>query len=213
MIGIAFTAGIADAQVAPAYAGELNRVVEQCIVSDSSREVDATSLRTFEFPQTIFPVDGGKVLLRAYDPLKLRMDERSETVTVEGWDISLKCEQVYDLPRYVVRQFLGLLAKSNARTLTNAEQMRWLKILDQVDFQQFCIDRAMPHYLEGTLISRRLGQPSMVEWADGSRNSLHARVALPLTPLEPGDDFAAYVKLGKDNEVISIESVSLLATV
>lgn len=71
----------------------------------------------------------------------------------------------------------------------------------------------MPHYLEGTLISRRLGQPAMIEWADGSRTSLHARVALPLTPLEAGDDFAAYVKLGNDNEVVSIESVSMLAAV
>jgi len=210
---IAFTAGVADAQVSPAYAGEINRVVDQRIVGGGGADIDASKLRTFQFPQTMFPVDGGKVLLRTYEPLKLLMDERSETFVVEGWDIRLRCDQVYELPRHVVRKFLGLLAKANARTLTTSDQVQWLSILDQVDFKQFSIDRAMPHYLEGTLISRRLGQPAMVEWADGSRTSLHARVALPLTPLEPGDDFAAYVKLGNDNEVVSIESVSMLAAV
>jgi hypothetical protein len=210
---IAFTAGIADAQVSPAYAGEMNRVVDQRIVAANGADIDATKLRVFEFPQKMFPVDGGKVLLRAYEPLKLIMDERSETFTVEGWDIRLPCNQVHELSRHIVRKFLGLLAKANARTLMTSDQLLWLSILDQVDFKQFCIDRAMPHYLEGTLISRRLGQPAMVEWADGSRTTLHARVALPLSPLEPGEDFAAYVKLGNDNEVVSIESVSLLAAV
>lgn len=210
---IAFTAGIADAQVSPAYAGEINRVVDQRIVGAGGADIDAAKLRTFEFPQTMFPVDGGKVLLRTYKPLNLLMDERSETFVIEGWDIRLPCENVHEVPRHVVRKFLGLLAKANARVLTAADKQQWLSVLDQVDFKQFSIDRAMPHYLEGTLISRRLGQPAMVEWADGSRTSLHARVALPLTPLEPGDDFAAYVKLGNDNEVVSIESVSMLAAV
>lgn len=210
---IAFTAGIADAQVSPAYAGEMSALVGQRIVAVNRADIDAAKLRVFEFPQKLFPVDGGKVLLRTYAPLKLTMDERSETFAVEGWDIRLSCNQVHELPRHVVRKFLGLLAKANARSLTASDELLWLRILDQVDFKQFCVDRAMPHYLEGTLISRRLGQPAMVEWADGSRSSLHARVALPLTPLEPGDDFAAYVKLGTDNEVLSIESVSLLAAV
>jgi hypothetical protein len=52
-----------------------------------------------------------------------------------------------------------------------------------------------------------------VEWHDGSRQKLRHEVASALTEVNVKERFSAFVKLGKDNEPLAIERVSLLSNV
>jgi hypothetical protein len=110
----------------------------------------------------------------------------------------------------MTRKFVELFSKSEARCLSDAETRTWVRILDQVDYASFCIERAAPHYVEGTLLRK---QPVWrVEWHDGEKTKITPAVAVPLRILNDGDQFGAFVKLGRDNEVKSIERVTILPT-
>ena len=84
----------------------------------------------------------------------------------------------------------------------------WLHVLDEVDYTQFCVDRAAPHYVEGTLL--RHTPVCRVEWHDGEFENLNPQAATALRFLEAGQRFGAFVKLGKANEVKSIERVTMV---
>ncbi len=127
---------------------------------------------------------------------------------VEGWNIQMSCAEAPDLPRHIARRFLELFSKADARILSAAEEQDWLSVLDQVDYTQFCIDRAAPHYVEGTL--RRQTPVCRVEWHDGELENLDRQAAATLACLEPGQRFAAFAKLGKANEVKWLERVMMV---
>jgi len=171
---------------------------------------DPIRLRYFTYRQTAFPVDGGRILLRTREPLRLMVDEQSLYFDVEGWGIRLPCVQAHDLPRQVVRTFLKLESMAADRALSHAETQQWLQILDLVDYQQFCMDRAAPHYVEGRLIDHEIGQAALVEWADQTMAKIPSRIATALSMLLPGEHFSAFVKFGQDNEPCFIESVNFL---
>lgn len=115
------------------------------------------------------------------------------------------------LPRAAVRKFLFLLDLAETENLTRLDKATWLRICDWVDFQQFSIDCAAPHYAEGMLCSR--GKLTVVEWCNGCRETLDWHVAQALREVDPGERFSAFVKLGKDNKALAIERVSLLSPV
>lgn len=164
-------------------------------------------VQTFQFAQQIFAMDDGQTLLRLHKPLKLIVDRQTAEFDVEGWGIHMQCADVAELPRRIARRFLSFLSKSDAGLLNSREKSEWLDILDQVDTTQFNIDRAAPRYVEGTLKRK---SPTVVEWHDGANEQINPALAAVFFPLDPGDRFSAFVKLGKNNNTLKIERVSLI---
>lgn len=164
-------------------------------------------VHTYRFPQLYFPVDDGRTLLRLNSPLSLLLDKRTMVFEVKDWDIFMETGQAHELPKQIARRFLTLFGKADSQTLTPEEKIQWLKICDQVDVAQFNVDRSAPHYMEGK-VKRKA--PLTVEWHDGTNEQLPARLAANFHPLEAGDNFSAFVKMGKANVSLAIERLTIL---
>lgn len=162
----------------------------------------------YRLNQRIIPLDGGSLLLRLRRTLSLAVDPQTMTFDVEGWNIQLPVDQVADVPRYIARRFVELFSKADARILSVGDAQDWLRILEEVDFAQFSIDRSAPHYVEGTLL--RHTPVCRVEWHDGEISNLEGEAAMALHWMEPNQRFGAFVRLGKGNVVKSIERVTLV---
>jgi hypothetical protein len=194
------------------YVREIDSQVSyvQQIESDVNNEqFDAAFLSCFEFPQTIIPLDDAGTLLRLWEPLVLRVNGLDDTFQVDDWNITMPCDDVHLLPERLARKFMEFFGKSETGRITADEEAQWMKILDTVDYQQFAIDRAPAHYMEGVLLMK---SPHLrVEW-NGEEHSerLSNKVSASLSLLREGDEFSAYCKLGLDNEIRSMERVTLL---
>ena len=154
---------------------------------------------SFRFDQKIIPLDGGALMLRLHRSLRLAVDPQTMQFEVDGWNIQMPCADAPALPHRIARRFLELFSKGDARILSSEEERDWLSVLDQVDYTQFCVDRAAAHYIEGTLL--RHTPVCRVEWHDGELENLNKQAAVALACLEPGQRFGAFAKLGKSNEV------------
>ncbi len=174
----------------------------------ASFEPEKVERPIFLFRRWVLPIEGGKVLLRLTQPLQVAVNPRTMECEVLGWDVRMPVGTVEEIPKALARRFLQLFSKADAEQLDEKDRGYWMNILDQVDFPAFTVDRAAPHYVEGTL--RRAGPPCMVDWHDGEREKIDPHVARALGCLTSGDDFGAYVKLGMDNRALSIERVVLL---
>lgn len=164
-------------------------------------------VQRFTLPQQIIPLDEGRTLLRLRKAPTLKVNTRTMEFEAEEWGITMPCDKVEDLPRQIARRFLTLFSKADQDSMEPQERVEWLKLLDNVDFAQFSIDRSAPQYLEGTLVGKN---PPRVEWHDGATEILPLSLASSLFPLDPGDNFSAFVKVGRDNRTLSIERVSLI---
>jgi hypothetical protein len=162
---------------------------------------------SYRFNQLLFPLDDGRTLLRLHYPLTLLLDKRTMQFEVKDWGVHMDTAQAYDLPRQIARRFLTFFGKADSQSLTEPEKLEWLRICDQVDVAHFNADRSAPHYAEGTLKKKN---PLAVEWHDGVRENLPSRLAANFHPLEEGDNFSAFIKMGKGNETLNIERVSIL---
>lgn len=175
------------------------------------KEPSPETFTYFAFEQSVFPLEGGRVALRLRKPLMLHVDTNTLRFTVCDWGIEMDITELPQLPRAVTRLFLRLLHAADNEALTEAEQARWLKITDYIDFKQFTIDRSPPRYMEGKLRTR--GEVTVVEWHDGETERLGAQVARGLSDVDPGERFGAFVKLGKDDGAVDISRVTLLPEV
>jgi hypothetical protein len=172
------------------------------------REPSHEGFLTFVFEQTLITLEGGRQTLKLSKPLNLRINPDTMRFTVEDWGIELDCMQLPQVPREVARRFLLLLSAAENESLSDADQAAWLRISDYVDYQQFSSDRSAPRYMEGTLLSN--ATVVIVEWHDGSHETLDWHVARALSEVNPGERFSAFVKLGKGDKAMAIERVSLL---
>lgn len=172
------------------------------------QEPRADRKTAYRFNQRIIPLDGGSLLLRLRHSLNLAVDPKTMRFEVEGWNIQLPVEAAADVPRQIARRFSELFSKADARILSDAEEQDWLRVLDQVDFTQFSIDRSAPHYVEGILL--RHTPVCRVEWHDGETTNLESGAAMALHWMEPNQRFGAFAKLDRDNVVKSLERVTLI---
>lgn len=177
----------------------------------TSHEPAKVSRPKYAFNQRFLPIEGGRLLLRLNIAPELEIDSASMEFDVVNWGVRLPCARAEELPNALARQFLTFFSKADAQSLTEQEEALWLRILDQVDYTGFCIDRAAPHYIEGHLA--RLEPICLVDWHDGQRQQIEGEALGALRILRPGDRFGAYVKLGRDNSVKTIERLILLSTV
>ncbi len=194
-----------DAEAAESYSPQLpSRLIAR---------IEPTWLRRqrYAYKRSVLPIEGGRVLLRLTEPPMIEVDPASKECEVIGWGIRMSRDFIHELPKKMARRFLDLFSKADSSRLNEEERQCWMGILDQVDFPAFCIDRAAPHYLEGRLA--RLDPVCLVDWHDGERQQIGREAARSLGCLRPGDEFGAYVKLGKQNSVLSIERITLLAPV
>jgi hypothetical protein len=173
---------------------------------DAKASLLAPEQRTFAFKQRILPLGDGTFLRLRKDPI-IHLDRSGMSGVVEAWNLAIQIADLHTLPRCIARKFLLHHAKALAQELTEAEQEEWLVMLEAVDYRAFCIERAQPHYVEGELLA---GDRLRVEWEDGSVETLPYRLKSFLALLEPGDRFSAYAKLGHDNQVLTLSSVTPL---
>jgi hypothetical protein len=202
------------------FIGELNRAptfdsnrhIPQVVVDAKySGRQDPTqeNFLDFVFDQTTIPLEGGNHNFKLLKPLVLRINHSTLRFTVTDWGIEMDCGSLGQLPREIARRFLQLLSGAENESLSEADQAHLLRIADYVDFQQFSINRSAPRYMEGKLISN--AENVIVLWHDGSREQIDHNVAKTLSEVNVGEQFSAFVKLGKDDKSRAIERVSLLS--
>ncbi len=164
----------------------------------------------YKLDRELLSLEGGHLLVRLREPLVVEVEPATMTCGVFDWGVSLPVTQVADLPNRLARQFLNLFSKADRGLLSEQESDQWLKVVDQVDYRRFCIDRAAPQYLEGTIQTK---QPTfvIVRWYDDTTEKIEFPVASALSVLWKGDEFGAYVKLGLGNKTLSIERITILS--
>ena len=104
--------------------------------------------------QTFIALEGGSVLIRLLGDSKIAVEKASMECELIGWGIKFPTSEVANLPKMMARRFLELFSKADAGTLNEQDEAAWLQVVDRIDYASFCSDRAAPHYVEGTLISR-----------------------------------------------------------
>ena len=124
--------------------------------------------------------------------------------------VEAPASQPAELTRQMARKFLHLFSKAQSNSLEDSEAIQWMTIVGQVDYADFTAQWSDPVYLEGKLI-RRLPEV-LVEWHDGERQVVPAKVANALCLVDAGEHFSAMVKFGKDNQLLEISKVSALAS-
>lgn len=193
----------------PAF--DFNEPVIQ-VVEDATYAGDeqptAANFQTFTLEQPTISIEGGNQSLRLVKPLTLQMNFETMRFKVIDWGIEMDYLDLPRLPREIARRFLILFNNANNESFTEKDQADWLHIIDYIDFTQFSIDRSVPRYMTGTLLSR--GDHTFVEWHDGSHEKLHSNVASALNEVNVKEQFSAFVKLGRNNIVSAIERVSIL---
>ena len=164
---------------------------------------------TFELKRQILSLEGGKLLLRLRSPILVSLNSETWESEVKAWDVRVPVSQTAQIPQKLSKQFLRLFSKADRDLLSEAEQATWISILGQVDFRQFSIDRAAPHYLEGKLTQRQPGFVR-VEWHDGDVEKINFPAASAFSDLDVGEEFSARVKLGLNEKTITAEQITIL---
>jgi hypothetical protein len=160
-----------------------------------------------EFEQLVFRIEDG-VFLRLLKPLELSL--AGHDVEVRGWGLRVPAIELDRLDAAVVRYFLLLQGKAEHQALSGDEHTAWMYIVDTIDYQRLCADRARPAYAEGTIRTARGDGAVYIEWQDGEREWLPARTAGALTWLRPGDAFGAFVRHDVSGRATRIEGVTSL---
>jgi hypothetical protein len=177
----------------------------------ATKEPTSQIRRAFALQKSVLQLEPGRLQLKLTAPPLIAVNPNTLECEVLGWDVYMSASEAENIPRAMTRRFLELFSKADIGRLEEHEQQCWVNILDQIDYQAFCIDRAAPHYMEGLVVTR---QPNftLVEWHDGTREKLEPHVARSLAFLECGDEFGAFVKLGRDNKALQIENITILET-
>ncbi|MBN2450841.1 MAG: hypothetical protein JXR77_10660 [Lentisphaeria bacterium] len=160
-----------------------------------------------EFGQMLFCIEDG-ISLRLRKPLELLRHGRE--VEIRGWGLRVPVLGLDRLDAAVVRHFLLLQGKAERQALSEDEHSAWMCIVDAIDYQRLCVDRARPAYAEGTIRTVREDGAVYVEWQDGEREWVPARTAGALTWLRPGDAFGAFVRQDVSGRATRVEGVTSL---
>ena len=168
--------------------------------------------QTFSLRRSVLQIEPGQLQLRLTETPQIVVDPASLECEVVGWDVRLHASEAEKFPSAMARKFLELFSKADQGRLSESEQATWVDVLDQVDFQTFCIDRAQPHYMEGVVTDKQPGF-IRVEWHDGAREKIETPAHRPLQHLAKGDAFGAWVKLGRDNRATRIECVTMVESI
>ena len=175
---------------------------------DTSKGLQGRKVKNFKFRLSSIPLDGGKTTLRLYEDPVIEVDHDKMECKVMHWEVNLPLTKVEYISRTLARRFVELYSKSLDERLNEQEEAHWLNIVQRVDYQSFCADRAAARYIEGTIIG--LEPVITVDWHDGEREELSPAVARSINILNPGDRFGGWIKWDRNQRVKSIENIKLL---
>ncbi len=145
--------------------------------------------------------------------LMLEVYINAGVVRIKDWGIKLSLydeAQEIEWDRVILRKFLDLYGKAESGSLDESEREQWGSIIEQVDYQRFCAERAPEIYIEGTYI----GQDAKgwnVRLHDGTARQIDLDTGASLRLLEVGERFGAMVRLGNHGSIISMSNISMLA--
>src|SRR5215472_14302543 len=69
----------------------------------------------YVYRRKVLPIEGGRVLLRLTQNPIVEVDPATRECEALGWDITMPCEKVENLPQEMARRFLDLFSKADAR--------------------------------------------------------------------------------------------------
>jgi hypothetical protein len=162
----------------------------------------------FRYRKRRIALDRRRVLLRLWNDIEIDVRPKTGVGNVVGWNIEFPLEKVSDVEHMIARKFLSLFSKAKLRELNEYEQADWIRILDAVDYRAFTADWAAPRYVEGRILAKR--PRFRIEWNDGKTEYIQTAASEALLVLEVADKFGAYVKWGSDEQVKTIERVTIL---
>ena len=167
---------------------------------------------SYKLDRKVLGIEGGRLLIHLREPILVELDPQNWTGHVVGWNLVVPAGDIQLLPKILARKFLTLFSKADRNELSQHESAEWVEILDRVDYRRFSIDRAPARYLEGELLDRH-SNFLRVKWHDGVVQKIERPLASALAALATGDEFGCYVKIGLNDEVKSIERLSILSAV
>jgi hypothetical protein len=164
---------------------------------------------TVAFKQQVIALDSAGQSLRLRRDAALRLNLVTQEFDVVGWGLRMKLRDVESLPREMARQYLLLWSRSERRQLHGDDAGHWAQILEQVDFQAFCNERAPYLYVEGEVLGRSR-EGTVVKWADGREETVRGRFGKVFDMVNPGELFSASAKQDRTGRLSGIEHVTVL---
>lgn len=161
------------------------------------------------FPQTVMPLGDGDKTLRFWSQPRMRYDSARAIVELQPWNIRVRMEDAGQIPREIVRTFLRLWTKAERQTLSEQEAPRWAEMLEQVDFQQFCIEHAPARYMQG-ILKAKTDNITTVLWQDGTEENVSGAPRAALDLVNEGEAFSAHVRLDRRAHAAEIANVAIL---
>lgn len=176
--------------------------------SSGAAPLQKRRVNQFTYRLSTISLDGGKSILKLYENPVIEVDHDNLSCKVLHWEAQLPLTNVGDIARTLGRRFLELYSKAIDERLSEQDEAHWSDIVQRVDYQAFCNDRAPARYVEGTVKST--GPECIVEWYDGEMETLHPQVARTLNILNAGDRFGGWIKWGRDHKTQQIEGLKIL---
>jgi hypothetical protein len=158
------------------------------------------------YPQAAIPLNEQGQCLRLWDAPMLVLDLIHGGCEVEDWGVSVDLADVTAVPREMAREFLRLWVKAEKGVLNAEERNRWGRIVEKVDYQHFCMDRAPARYVEGEL-QERAHDHAIVRWHDGSTEHVRGAAYRSLALVDRGEIFSAMVRFDRNERVSSLMDV------
>jgi hypothetical protein len=166
----------------------------------------------------VFWIQKGKIAIRSHRPLTVTYRETTgaadqinpNEIEIKDWDLTIPMEQGIDwttFPDVIGRCFFNWYSHALQDTLNKEERQIFARICAQVDYYTFSALVAPARYLEAMLVTK---DRSCTIVFGGRSVKLNPRLTDSLHVLREGDTFGAYFKIGRDNEIISIESLVLI---
>ena len=174
---------------------------------ESGVEFSTDDFIVSEFDQRFLPLGSGEVLELRTNP-EIHYNFNDFQVYVPDWNVKVNFQDIPQLPRLMVREFMRLFRKSDLDQLNEEEQSRWLALSDIVNFDRFSRERAAPRYLEGTLKDRT--PKCLVQWNDQQDELLSETLSPVLSFVDVGERFGLFAKFDENGMVVALERVALL---
>ena len=166
---------------------------------------------TVAFKQHSISLDSTGQHLRLRQDTQLHLNLETQEFDVDGWGIRMNLSDVGNLPREMARQYLRLWSNSERGRLRGDERSLWGQIVERVDFQAFCNNRAPFTYTEGEVVGRTR-EGTLVRWADEREEMQHGKRGRAFDMLNIGELFSASVKLDGSGKIREVENVTFLGS-
>lgn len=179
--------------------------LEQAI---SSVEPDLDRLQAFPLRQRFIGLGRSWKPLRLLSDPMLRLDTARETVTVEGWGITVDHtnDALTTVPHLMARRFMKLWQDAENNRLAEGDKKDWFSITSAVDADAFHRSLERPRYLEGQIAGSK--HQRIIRWpGEEGICKVPRELSGEFALFEKDEWFGGYFMLNENDEIISIERV------